>query len=42
MANKVGFKELEKYALNNQEIVNRSGQQELLEGILTQYLIGDN
>ncbi len=42
VANKVGFKELEKYALNNQEIVNRSGQQELLEGILTQYLIGDN
>jgi len=36
---KVGFKELEAYALNNKEIKNVSGRQELLESIVNQYII---
>jgi xylose isomerase len=36
---KVGFKELEKYALENDKIVNQSGRQEMLEAILTQYVL---
>ncbi|MFA9397953.1 MAG: xylose isomerase [Clostridiaceae bacterium] len=35
--NKVGFKELEAYALNN-EIKNKSGRQERIEGILNSYM----
>jgi xylose isomerase len=35
---KVGFKELEAYALENDQIVNKSGRQELLENILNQYI----
>ena len=36
---KVGFKELEKYALENSSIKNVSGRQEMLEGILNQYIL---
>jgi xylose isomerase len=36
---KVGFKELEKYALEHDTIVNKSGRQEMLETILNQYII---
>ena len=36
---KVGFKELEAYALNNKEIKNVSGRQELLESIINQYVL---
>jgi len=36
---KVGFKELEKYALENNSIKNVSGRQEMLEGILNQYIL---
>lgn len=35
---KVGFEELEKYALGNDKIVNRSGRQEMLEAILNEYI----
>ncbi|PRX18161.1 D-xylose isomerase [Orenia metallireducens] len=35
---KVGFKELEAYALENDQVVNKSGRQELLENILNQYI----
>ena len=35
---KVGFKELEKYALNNNNIKNESGRQELLETIINKYI----
>lgn len=35
---KVGLKELEKYAMGN-EIVNRSGRQELLEATVNQYIL---
>lgn len=35
---KVGFKELEAYALENPVITNTSGRQELLEGIVNRYL----
>ncbi|NMM62721.1 xylose isomerase [Clostridium sp. P21] len=38
---KVGFNELEKYALENNDIKNRSGRQELLESIVNQYLLED-
>ncbi|HEY5562829.1 MAG TPA: xylose isomerase [Clostridiaceae bacterium] len=37
--NNVGFKELETYALKQSEIVNISGRQEQLEGILNQYIM---
>lgn len=36
---KVGFKELEKYALENDRIQNKSGRQEMLETILNQYIL---
>ncbi len=36
---KVGFKELEKYALEHDKIVNASGRQEMLESILNQYIL---
>lgn len=39
VAGNVGFKELEKHALQNNEIANQSGRQEVLEAILNQYLI---
>jgi len=35
---KVGFKELEKYALEHDRIVNESGRQEVLESMLNQYI----
>ena len=35
----VGFKELEKYALENNSIKNVSGRQEMLEAILNQYIL---
>lgn len=35
---KVGFKELEKYAMENDKIVNASGRQEMLEAMLNQYV----
>jgi len=39
--NEVGFKELEKYILEKNELdENESGKQELLESILNQYIIG--
>lgn len=38
---KVGFKELEEYALNNDQIKNVSGRQEVLEAILNQYILED-
>jgi xylose isomerase len=34
----IGFKELEAYALENTEIVNKSGRQEMLEGLVNQYI----
>jgi xylose isomerase len=34
----VGFRELERYALENEGISNSSGRQELLEAILNSYL----
>jgi xylose isomerase len=40
VAGKVGFKELEAYALKNPGITNCSGKQEALEAIVNQYLIG--
>jgi len=36
---KIGFKELEKYALENNSIKNVSGRQEMLEAILNQYIL---
>jgi xylose isomerase len=39
---KVGFKELEQYALENDQIKNKSGRQELLESILNQYILENN
>lgn len=39
IAGKVGFKELEKYALDNDKIVNSSGRQEVLETILNRYIL---
>jgi xylose isomerase len=38
---KVGLKELEAYALKNNEITNKSGRQELLEAIVNQYIFED-
>ncbi len=37
---KVGFSELEKYALGNDEIKNTSGRQEYLEWLLNEYILG--
>ncbi|HHU78285.1 MAG: xylose isomerase [Caldicoprobacterales bacterium] len=39
VAGKVGFKELEKYALSNNNITNQSGRQEVLESIVNQYIL---
>lgn len=36
---KVGFRELEKYALEHDQAVNASGRQELLETMLNQYIL---
>ncbi len=36
---KVGFKELEKHALEHNDIVNTSGRQEMLENILNSYIL---
>lgn len=36
---KVGFKELEKYILENDNVQNKSGKQELLESILNKYVL---
>jgi xylose isomerase len=36
---KVGFKELERYALGIKDVVNTSGRQELLESILNEYIL---
>ncbi len=41
VSGKTGFKELEKYALENNNIVNKSGRQELLEAILNSYILED-
>ncbi|MCX7841458.1 MAG: xylose isomerase [Clostridia bacterium] len=38
---KVGFKELEKYAMENDQVKNASGRQEVLESILNQYIFND-
>ncbi len=38
MEGKVGFKELEKYALGSQAITNESGRQEMLESIVNDYI----
>lgn len=38
---KVDFEALEKYALNNSVIKNKSGRQELLESILNQYILNE-
>jgi xylose isomerase len=35
---KVGFKELETYAMEHDQIENHSGRREMLEGILNRYL----
>jgi xylose isomerase len=37
----VGFKDLEKYALENSIITNKSGRQEMLESIVNQYIFED-
>ncbi|WP_160679412.1 xylose isomerase [Clostridium sp. C8-1-8] len=37
----VGFKDLEKYALENSIITNNSGRQEMLESIVNQYIFED-
>jgi xylose isomerase len=36
---KVSFKDLEKYALENDQIKNASGRQEMLEGMLNKYIL---
>lgn len=36
---KVGFKELEKYAMENDQIKNVSGRQEMLEAVLNKYIL---
>lgn len=38
---KVGFKELEKYALEHDQIINQSGRQEMLEAMLNKYILED-
>lgn len=38
---KADFKALEKYALENDVIINKSGRQEMLESILNQYILND-
>ncbi|NLD46559.1 MAG: xylose isomerase [Clostridiaceae bacterium] len=39
VSGKVGFKELEKYALSNDQVKNTSGRQEYLETLLNKYII---
>jgi xylose isomerase len=39
LAGKVGFNELEKYALDNKTIANKSGHQEMLEALLNRYIL---
>lgn len=39
VAGKVGFKELEKYALENSSLKNTSGRQEMLEAMLNNYIL---
>ena len=39
VAGKVGFKELEKYALENNSLKNTSGRQEVLEAMLNKYIM---
>jgi xylose isomerase len=39
VSGKVGFKELEKYALENDKVKNTSGRQEMLEAMLNKYII---
>lgn len=36
---RAGFKELEKYAMENDKIVNTSGRQEMLEMVLNKYIL---
>ncbi|MGK0467358.1 xylose isomerase [Clostridium sp.] len=36
---KVGFNELEKYALDNKTLANKSGHQEMLEALLNRYIL---
>lgn len=36
---RANFASLEKYALENDQIINKSGKQELLEGLLNQYIL---
>ncbi len=36
---KVGFRELEKYALEHDKVINASGRQEMLESVLNQYIL---
>jgi xylose isomerase len=36
---KVNFKDLERYALENDQIKNASGRQEMLEGMLNKYIL---
>ncbi len=38
---KVGFKELEKYALEHDQVKNVSGRQEVLESVLNKYILED-
>ncbi len=38
---RVDFEKLEEYALENDDILNKSGNQEMLESILNQYITGD-
>jgi len=39
LSGKIGFKELEKYALSHDNIVNTSGRQEMLEAMLNGYIL---
>jgi xylose isomerase len=39
ISGKVGFKELEKYAMENDQVKNKSGRQEMLESMLNRYIL---
>ena len=41
MEGRVGFKELEKYAMEHDQIRNVSGRQEMLEAMLNRYILED-
>lgn len=41
VSGKAGFKELERYAMENNDIVNKSGRQELMEAMLNSYILED-